>query len=147
MTTEDARQAIVRRFFEEGWNSGNPASVSDIIDKDYESNDGGFFRTGSDVPGGLERLTGADALADHVQGYGRIYDDLHFTIDKMVLDGDAVITFWTASGTDKNRTFVDRAGRERHYELADQGVSLTSVAEDKVTRHDMFWPGGLRRDG
>ena len=145
--TDDARQAIVRRLFEEGWNSGNPASVSDIIDKNYESNDGGFFRTGSDVPGGLERLTGTDAFADHVQRYREIYDDRHFTIDTMVLDGDTVITIWTASGTDKNHTFVDRGGRERHYELADQGVSLTGVVEGKVTRHDMFWPGGLRRDG
>ncbi len=145
--TDDARQAIVRRLFEEGWNSGNPASVSDIIDKDYESNDGGFFRTGSDVPGGLERLTGADAFADHVQGYTKIYDDLHFTIDKLILDVDTVIAIWTASGTDKNRTFVNRGGREVHYELADQGVSLTDVVEGKVTRHDMFWPGGLRRDG
>lgn len=118
MVTDNARQVIVRRLFEQGWNSGNPEPVSDIIETDYESNDGGFFRVGSDVPGGLERLTGAD--------------------------GDTVITIWTASGTAKNRTFIDSAGRERHYELADQGVSLTSVAEGKVTRHDMFWPGGLR---
>lgn len=145
--TDDARQAIVRRLFEEGWNSGDPMSVSGIIGEDYESNDGGFFRTGSDVPGGLERLAGADAFADHVQRYRNIYDDLSFAIDKMVLDRDTVITIWTATGTDKNRIFTDRGGRERHYELADQGVSLTGVAEGKVTRHDMFWPGGLRRDG
>jgi predicted ester cyclase len=144
MMTDNDRQVTVRRLFEQGWNSGNPESVSDIIDTDYESNDGGFFRVGSDVPGGLERLTGADAFADHVRRYRQIYDDLRFAIDKMVPDGDTVITIWTASGTDKNRTFTDRAGRERHYELADQGVSLTSVAEGKVTRHDMFWPGGLR---
>ena len=145
--TDDARQAIVRRLFEEGWNSGNPESVSDIIGKDYESNDGGFFQTGSDVPGGLERLIGGDAFADHVQRYREIYDDLHFTINRMVLDNDTVIMIWTASGTDKTRTFIDRGGRERHYELADQGVSLTGVEDGMVTRHDMFWPGGLRRDG
>ncbi len=141
--TYDTRQAIVRRFFEEGWNSGNPALVSDIIHEDYDSNDGGFFRTGSDVPGGLERLAGADAFADHVRKYGEIYNDLRFTIDKMVVDGETVITIWTPSGTTKHQTVIDRAGRPHPLELSAQGVSLTDVVEGKVTRHDMFWPGGL----
>ncbi len=145
MMTDDTRRVIVRRLFEEGWNSGNPALVSDIIHEDYDSNDGGFFRTGSDVPGGLERLTGADAFADHVRKYGEIYNDLRFTIDKMVLDGETVITIWTPSGTTKHQTVIDRAGRPHPLELSAQGVSLTDVVEGKVTRHDMFWPGGTRR--
>jgi len=146
MMTYDDSQAIVRRLFDGGWNSGDPASVGDIIDKEYESNDGGFFRTGSDVPGGLERLTGVDAFARHVQSYQEIYDDLHFAISKMVLDGDTVITTWTATGVDKNHTFVNRAGRRIHRTLNDQGVSLIEVAEGKVTRQDIFWPGGLAQD-
>jgi hypothetical protein len=145
MMTYDDSQAIVRRLFDVGWNSGNPASVGDIIDKGYESNDGDFFRSGSDVPGGLERLTGVDAFAHHVQRYEEIYDDLHFAINRMILDGDTVITVWTATGIDKVRTFIDRAGRERHHTLNDQGVSFTGVADGKVTRHDMYWPGGLVR--
>jgi hypothetical protein len=99
------------------------------------------------VPGGLERLTGADAFADRVRRYRQIYDDLRLAIDKMVPDGDTVITIWTARGTDKTRTFVDRGGRELHYKLADQGASPTNVIDGKVTRHGMFWPGGLRREG
>lgn len=143
---DDDLQALVRRLFDEGWDSGNPASVSDIIDKAYDSNDGGFFRTGPDVPGGLERLTGVEAFVEHVQSYQRLYDDLHFTIVSMITNGDMVITLWTASGTDKNRTFIDRGGHERHYELGDEGgISLVGVAESKVTRLDMFWPGGLHR--
>ena len=136
----DAQQVIVRRLFEEGWNSGNAALVSDIIGADYTSNDGGFFRSGSDVPGGLERLTGADAFADHMKQYREIYDDLSFTIDKMVVDGETVTTVWTPSGTTKDQTFTNRAGRQQPYELRGQGVSLTDVVDQKVTRHDMFWP-------
>jgi hypothetical protein len=80
--TDDSHQAIVRRLFEEGWNSGDVASVS-----------------------------------------GMIHEDV-----------------WNPSGTTKDRTFTDRAGRQRPYELTGQGVSLTEVIDRKVTRHDMFWP-------
>jgi hypothetical protein len=138
--TGDAKQAIVRRLFEEGWNSGNAALVSDIIDADYTSNDGGFFRSGSDVPDGLERLTGADAFADHMRQYREIYNDLRFTIDQMVVAGQTIFTVWTPSGTTKDQTFTNRAGRMQPYELRGQGMSLTDVVDQKVTRHDMFWP-------
>jgi hypothetical protein len=148
MMTDDARQAIVRRFFEEGWNSGNPALVSDIIDEHYASNDGdepnnGFF--GQAGPSGDlgPVLTGADAFAAHVQKYGDMYNDLRFTIDKMVVDSETVITIWTPSGTTKNRFFADRLGQQRPYELRYQGTSLTDVVQGKVTRHDMFWPLNL----
>jgi len=140
MTTDDAREAVVRRLFEQGWDSPDPASVGDIIDENYDSNDGGFYRTGSDVPGGLERLTGADAFADHVRQYREMYNDLRFTIDKMVADGETIITVWNPSGTSKDQTFTDRGGHLRPYELGGQGMSLTSVVDGKVTRHDMFWP-------
>jgi SnoaL-like domain len=133
---DDSKQAIVRRLFEEGWNSGNAALVS----TDYTSNDGGFFRSGPGVPGGLERLTGADAFADHMKQYLEIYNDLRFTIDEMIVDGATVITVWTPSGTTKDRTFTNRAGRQEPYELRGQGVSRTGVVDQKVTRHDMFWP-------
>jgi SnoaL-like domain len=137
---DDARYDIVRRLFDEGWNSPDTALVSDLIGTDYDSNDGGFFRSGSDVPGGLQRLTGIDAFADHVRQYREMYDNLRFTINKMTLDGDTVMTVWTPSGTTRDRTFTNRTGHQQPYELAGHGVSLTDVVDDKVTRHDMFWP-------
>ena len=76
MIVDDSRQAIVRRFFEAGWNSEDLAAISDIVHEAYDSNDGGFFRSGSGVPGGLERLTGVDAFADHVTQYREMYNDL-----------------------------------------------------------------------
>jgi len=137
--TGDTRQVIVRRLFEAGWNSGNAALVSDIIDASYTSNDGGFYRTGADVPGGLEQLTGVDAFADHVRQYREMYSDLCFTIDIMVTDGDTVMTLWTPVGTSRDQTFTNRAGRKEPYELRGQGMSRTDVVDQKVTRHDMFW--------
>jgi len=137
--SEDSRQAVVRRFFEAGWNAGSGTPVSDIVHEDYASNDGGFFRSGSDVPGGLQRLSGANALTHHIERYREIYDDLHFTIDRMTVDADTVTTVWSPSGTTRHERFTDRGGHERPFQLRGQGVSRTDVVDGKVTRHDLFW--------
>jgi SnoaL-like domain len=132
--TDDSRQAVVRRFFEAGWNCGSATAISDMVHEDYTSNDGPFFRNG------LRRLSGADAVDGHIRQYHDVYNDLRFKIEKMVLDGDTVVTVWSPTGTTRNRTFTTRSGEERPFELKCQGVSLTDVVGGKVTRHDMFWP-------
>ena len=136
---QDARQAIVRRFFEEGWNAADAAAVSDLIDEGYASNDGLFLTTDTDLPGGLERLSGAEAFAEHIRQYQALYDGLRFTVRRMVADAGAVITVWDPSGTTRDKTFIDRDGDERPYRLEGEGVSITEVVGGKVTRHDLFW--------
>jgi ketosteroid isomerase-like protein len=139
MMTSSSAQTVVRRLFDDGWNSGNAEAVSDIIGDDYDSNDGGFFESGSDVPGGLRRLSGLAAFAAHIRQYQEIYDGLRFAVEKTVVDGDTVITTWEPTGTTKNETFTDRSGEQRPYRLSGQGISVTLVVDGKVTRHDMFW--------
>jgi hypothetical protein len=136
---EDNPEAVVRRFLEVGWNSGDAASVGDIVADVYESNDGQFYRTGSDVPSGLERQHGAAALALHIGQYSALYDCLHFAIERMSVDADTVTTVVSPTGKSRDLTFTDRAGRERHFELKGEAVTRTTVVDGKVTRHDLFW--------
>jgi ketosteroid isomerase-like protein len=128
----------VRRFIEEGWNSGSGAPVADIVADGYETNDGVLLVFGSDsrVP---HRTHGARALTTHIAQYHEIYDNLRFTIERMIVDGDTVITVWSPRGTTKRETFTNRSGREEPFELKDVGVSHTVVVDGKVTRHDLFW--------
>lgn len=137
--TDDSTQEIIRRLFNDGWNSGNPDAVSAIIGDDYASNDGDFFESGSDVPGGLRRLSGLAAFAAHIGQYQEIYDGLRFDVAEMVVDEDTVITTWEPTGTTRNETFTDRSGQQRPFQLSGQGISVTLVVNGKVTRHDMFW--------
>jgi ketosteroid isomerase-like protein len=137
--SEDALKTVVRRFFEAGWNACDAKAVSDIVHDDYESNDGHFFRTTPDVPGGLERLAGTRALAGHIGQYKELYDGLRFTIERMTVDGDTVTTVWSPAGTTRDRTFTTRSGRESPYSLRGNGVSRTQVLDGKVVRHDLYW--------
>ena len=135
-------EAVVRRFFEDGWNAGNAESVADLIAEDYDSNDGGFFVTGSDVPGGLRRLHGVDAFAKHLSRYAERYGELRFAIDKLIVDGSQVVVIWSPSGIVLGRTFTNRGGQESHFELGGQGVSVIEIVNGRVARNDMFWPIG-----
>jgi ketosteroid isomerase-like protein len=140
--TSDSMMAVVRRLFEDGWNSGKAAAVADIVHDDYESNDGGFFASGPGVPGGLEPLTGVDAFAKHLSMYAGEFDDLEFTVERMLADGDGVVTVWTATGRSTHETIVSRAGKVFPVELNDRGVSTTELAGGKIRRHDMYWRHG-----
>ena len=135
-------QALVRRFFEGGWNSGDANAVADLIADDYESNDGGFFVTGSDVPGGLRRLRGVDAFAEHLSRYAQRYGELRFTLEKIIVDGAQVVVIWSPSGVVLGRTFTNRGGQESHFELGGHGVSVIDIVDGRVARNDMFWPIG-----
>jgi predicted ester cyclase len=140
--TSDSMLALVRRLFEDGWNSGKAAAVAEIVHEDYDSNDGGFFATGSDVPNGLERLTGVDAFAKHLGMYTDEYDDLQFTVERMLDDGGTIVTVWTATGESTHATLISRAGREFPVPLNARGVSTTEFAGSRIRRHDMYWPHG-----
>ncbi len=139
MGINNTMHTIVRRLFEEGWNSANPAAPSDIVHQHYSSNDGPF-REVSNVPGQLDFLHGLEAFAEHVRQYRVVYDNLRFDIVRMLADNDTVVTVWNPSGTTKDLSFINRGGQEQPYELQGQGVSLTKIVNGKVRQHDMFWP-------
>ncbi|HST80198.1 MAG TPA: nuclear transport factor 2 family protein [Kineosporiaceae bacterium] len=135
--SSDSAFALVRRFIQDGWNGADQQSAADLVAPDYDSTDGGFFRT--DVPSGLERLHGAEAFHAHLELYAKKYADLHFAIDRMIPDGDAVLTVSTVSGTIIGEVFTNRAGQLRHRELGGQVISRTEVTDGLITRHDLFW--------
>ena len=61
----------------------------------------------------------------------------------MIDAGDVVVILWRATGTSTQDTIINRAGQEVPVELDSQGVSLITITDGKVSRHDLFWPGGL----
>ncbi|MGY1684971.1 ester cyclase [Geodermatophilus sp. SYSU D00867] len=133
MATNDVEKAVVRRFFEEGWNSADVAAVSDIIHENYGSKN-------DDLRRGLEFLHGVEAFEEHLRQYRVLFDNLRFTVDRMIVEEETVITVWRSSGTARGHTFTARGGEQRPYELSSQGVGLTDVVDGKVKWHDMFWP-------
>jgi steroid delta-isomerase-like uncharacterized protein len=81
-------KAVVRRYFEEGWNKGNLATIDELVS-----------------PGCVwhkpdrEQAVGPQAVKDAIERYRRAFPDLHCTIDGQLADGDTVVTRWSVEGT------------------------------------------------
>jgi len=88
MSAED-NKALVRRFFEDAWNKHNPALVDDIFRADYVDRS-------PDMPGiphtrdGLKQLMGV---------YLRAFPDVNVVVEEQLVEGERVVTRWTAYGT------------------------------------------------
>src|SRR5437016_13799784 len=83
----EQNKAVVRRLFEDHWNSKNAAVVSEF-----------FAPTVSlHTPDGV--LTGLDGASSLLQAYATAFPDFHLTIDDLVADGDKVVVRWTFTGT------------------------------------------------
>jgi len=89
MSTEQ-NKAVVRRFFEDVFNQGNLAVLTEIVAPNQIN--GG--------PGALPGMpSGPEGTKVLVTTYRNAFPDLHFTIDEQIAEGNTVVTRWTAHGT------------------------------------------------
>jgi steroid delta-isomerase-like uncharacterized protein len=88
----EQNKALVRRSFDEVWNQGKFALISELVAANATFHD-------ANVPGG--KFTGPEGVKQFVQIYRTAFPDVRFTIDDQVAEGDKVATRWTAIGTHK----------------------------------------------
>src|SRR4051794_32957571 len=86
--TSDQNKAIVRRFFDE-FNKHEQSAYSELIGSDYLL----------DFPGGPGTAHGLGGLLQATQGFLATFPDLHFTLDRLVAEGDYVVISWTMHAT------------------------------------------------
>ena len=77
-------KALVKRNLQI-WNDGNLEMLEELFAPDYKHADG---RNKATLKQGIEATRHA-------------YPDLHVTVDDQMVDGDKVVTRWTAHSTDK----------------------------------------------
>jgi steroid delta-isomerase-like uncharacterized protein len=78
--------------------------------------------------------------------YFDAYPDLHFTIEKTVVQGDCVVTIWTAKGTHLGYLMgIPPTGRT----ICVRGTSTLDLAEGKIVSATYIWDvaGMLREIG
>ena len=122
-------KALVRRLFEEVWNSGNTDAAKELIHADY--------RSPENI--GFDSARGLGVLAGDVKFYRELYGDLNFKIERMFTQGDTVVTTWRASGIANNEFFTSRSGAQHNKKLEAEGVSLTTFADGKIKEHRLYW--------
>jgi len=86
-------KALIRRFYEEAWDSGNLDVCDEVFADDYVRHD---LRAAPAAPGpeGQKQIAGAFRAA---------FPDLRFTVEALIAEDDFVVGKWTATGTHRGR--------------------------------------------
>jgi predicted ester cyclase len=87
----EENKALVRRAFEEGWNTGNLDVFDEVDAPDHVLHD----------PSVPEDVVGIDGIKGFASVFLQAFPDLHFTIEEQIAEGDKVVTRWTSSATHK----------------------------------------------
>jgi steroid delta-isomerase-like uncharacterized protein len=85
----DANKALVRRFYEEVWASGNASFAAEVFSEDYVRHD---LRPTKALPG----PAGQAMIAEQ---FRRAFPDLEWHVDLVLGEGELVAARWTAAGT------------------------------------------------
>ena len=117
---EAQNKELMRRWFEEVWNRGESARISD-------------FRSPEAVAIGLEEGNspshGPTPFKAFFTNMREAFPDLHITIDDMLAEGDRVAVRLTANGTHQGRAFgITPSGRKVTF----SGIVIARISDGKI---------------
>ncbi|GAA2099975.1 ester cyclase [Microlunatus panaciterrae] len=101
MTSEDDNKAAVRRFFEEGWNKGDPAELKAFLGDQFVSHNSLNFSVQS-----------SDDYCRGVVAYRVAFPDLVTSVEDVIAEGDRVVVRGTDRGTHQGE-FMGKAASGR----------------------------------
>jgi steroid delta-isomerase-like uncharacterized protein len=98
MSTED-NKAIAQRYWEDLWNTGNLASIEEILAPDSVFHDGAGV-----MARGTERIKRVIPI------FRTAFPDLHFVLEDVCAGESKVIVRWTAHGTHRGNIEIPSVG-------------------------------------
>ncbi len=119
-------KASVRRLIEEIYNQGHLA----VADELYAANAVRYDPATPDVGRGPEF---AKQIATRYRG---AFPDLHITIADMIVEGDKVVTRWTATGTHQGE-LQGIAPTGKTFSIS--GISIARCADRKIVEEWVNW--------
>ena len=99
--TDEENKAAARRFFEEGWNSGDPAQLKAFLADEFVSHNSLNFA-----------IQSSDEYCRGVVAYRTAFPDLVTSVDDVIAEGDRVVVRGTDRGTHRAE-FMGRAASGR----------------------------------
>jgi steroid delta-isomerase-like uncharacterized protein len=120
MSVEE-NKALVRRFYDEFVNPGNPEVADEIIAPEC------LFYFGGNFMG-----TGPEAVKRTLQMMRGAFPDLHLTIEELAAEGDTVAERLTGRGTHQGE-FMGIAPTGKRVEF--EALALFHVAEGKIVEN------------
>ena len=114
----DTNKAVVTRFVEEFWSSGNEAAADELMAEDvaiYVNN---------------QEVKDTDALKLFARSIRGAFPDWHSSLEELVAEGDRVAERWTGRGTHRG-AFQGIAATGR--QVAVPGTVFYHITEGKIT--------------
>jgi steroid delta-isomerase-like uncharacterized protein len=90
----DAAKELIRRYFNEVWNTGDTSDLESLIDPAYTLR---ILDSDTGRPAALAH--GIANLRANIASYRDAFPDLHFTMNQIIAEGDQVAVAWTATAT------------------------------------------------
>jgi predicted SnoaL-like aldol condensation-catalyzing enzyme len=124
----DENKAIVRRFYEELWNERKVEIAAEIIAADCLTHQ---LRAGVDDGGTLRT---PEMIGEHVAAWLAGFPDLYFTVERLIAEGDLVVSHSRMRGTHAG-AWLGIAPTQREVSLpmiVIQRIAGGKIAEDWV---------------
>jgi steroid delta-isomerase-like uncharacterized protein len=129
MSAED-NKALARRYWDEGWGTGNVAMIDEIFAPDY------LFH-----PGVGTASRGTEAVKQGPTRWRTAFPDLRSTIEDIFAEGDKVIVRWTLGGTHRGNIAIPSVGTlpptGKHVSWA--GMDIYHFRGGKIVEGWRYW--------
>jgi steroid delta-isomerase-like uncharacterized protein len=125
MITEE-NKALVRRVFEEGWNTGNLDLFDETTAQEYVLHD----------PSVPEDVRGVEGVKRFAFMYLQAFPDLRFIIEDQLAEEDKVVTRWTSSAIHQGELMgIPPTGNQTSV----SGITISRVSEGKLVEDWNNW--------
>jgi len=114
-------KALVSRYIEEVFNTGEVERVSEFVSPDYV-----------EVHENTVHPLGIEGAKQHVLGVRGAFPDMHITVEQQFGEGDWVITQITARGTHRGDWLGMKPTGKK---MAFTGVNINRVVDGRIVEH------------
>ena len=117
--TANENKAVIGRFIDEVINQGRLDRMDDLVAVDFVERD--------PLPG---QRQGREGLKEVIGGMRAAFPDIHWVMEEMVAEGDAVFSYFTGTGTHRGPFLgIPATGRE----IRVKGMVLDHVVKGKMS--------------
>jgi steroid delta-isomerase-like uncharacterized protein len=123
----EENKAVVRRFFEEGFNKGDGSVFDELVAEGTVDHD---------PQNRFRDVTGPEGAKKGMELYRSAFPDLRFTIEDQIAEGNMVATRFTGTGTQEG-DLPDLPATHKRTTVG--GVTIDRIENGKIVETWVYW--------